>query len=494
MPSDLAIRLRNVCKTYHLHGSRRDQFIHAMELHRFGFKPRSPAVEFKALDNVSIDVPRGQRIGIIGRNGAGKTTLLKLICGTFSPTSGSIAVNGFVQALMSIGLGFHPDYTGRENIEASLHYNNLTSADYKAAIADIIEFAELGEFMDQPFKTYSLGMQARLMFATSTAIKPDILIVDEALGAGDAYFVAKSKQRVEKLVKSGCTLLLVSHSAGHILELCSEAIWLEKGAVKMQADALSVIKAYEKHISAGAVEQGGDTPTSVECVDDGQTTKAIHQFASLHPDGSISTQTGMGALLLQEPKFRPNTETVTLPHWQGHPKFEFVAKDGVSRWGDEKPKELEITGFSIIAQTAVDKPLIPLRCAKFIVVLSVRQTGSYSCRYTLTITNYYGHVISRFRSPRDSFSAEGGDLRTIELVLNPLQYGSGSYLISVGVFDYQPLETINTTKRYDLLSRSFCFEVQVPESEAVNDCSFFHTGEWLFGSEKKEEPVTTSPC
>jgi lipopolysaccharide transport system ATP-binding protein len=493
MPSDLAIRLRNVCKTYHLHGSRRDQFIHVMELHRFGFKPRSPAVEFKALDSVSLDVPRGQRIGIIGRNGAGKTTLLKLICGTFSPTSGSITVNGFVQALMSVGLGFHPEYTGRENIEASLHYNNLSTADYKAAIADIIEFAELGEFMDQPFKTYSLGMQARLMFATSTAIKPDILIVDEALGAGDAYFVAKSKQRVEKLVKSGCTLLLVSHSTGHILELCSEAIWLEKGAVKMQADALSVIKAYEKHISAGAAEQT-DKPISVARVDDTPTTKAIHQSTSLNPDGPGGTQTEMGALLLQEPKFRPNTEAVTLPPWRGHPRFEFVARDGVSRWGDEEPKELEITGFSIIAQTAVDKPLIPLRSAKFLVVLSVRQTGSYSCRYAITITNYYGHIISRFRSPCDSFSAEIGDLRTVELVLNPLQYGSGSYIVSVGVFEYQPLETINTTKRYDLLSRSFCFEVQVPESEAVNDCSFFHTGEWLFGSERKDEPVITSPC
>lgn len=482
MRSDLAIRLENVSKVYQLHGTRRDQFIHVMGLDRIGFKPRTPAIEFKALDDVSLDVPKGHRIGIIGRNGAGKTTLLKLICGNYSPTAGKVLVNGSVQALMSVGLGFHPEYTGRENIEASLHYNNLCAADYREAIADIIDFAELGAFIDQPFKTYSLGMQARLMFAASTAIKPDILIVDEALGAGDAYFVAKSKQRIQHLVNSGCTLLLVSHSTSQVLELCDEAIWLENGVVKMQAGAFSVIKAYEKHISAMPPSQN-QVAVQISAGDGGfralESPKASQTLSGLVVHGIGSPNP---ALLLQEPTFRPNTARVTLPSYQGNPKFEFVSRDGVSRWGEENPHELEITGFNVISDREPHQPLLPLHPAKLAFAVLVKKPAQYKCRYVIVITNYNGQTLTRFRSPIDSFKGCVGDHRTVELTLNPLQYGSGSYVVSLGVFHYTPLQYINNAKCYDLLSRSFTFDVKLPDSEEANECQFFHTGEWAFTS------------
>ncbi len=254
----LALSLQSVSKIYRLHGSQSDQLIDVLGLERFGFKTKTQTKEFAALSDISLDVPRGHRIGIIGRNGAGKTTLLKLICGNFAPTAGEIKVNGTVQALMSMGLGFHPESTGRENVESSLQYNGLVRDAYRQAMEGIIEFCELGDYLDQPFKTYSLGMQARLMFAAATAIRPDILIVDEVLGAGDAYFVAKSKRRVEKLINSGCTMLLVSHSMQQVLELCDEAIWLDGGRVRMRGEAFLVVKAYEEYVHGPIMRTMGE--------------------------------------------------------------------------------------------------------------------------------------------------------------------------------------------------------------------------------------------
>src|SRR5579883_2709427 len=141
----LAIRLQNVSKIYKLYGSQNDQLIDVLKLQRFGLKTKTPSKEFSALHDISLNVPRGHRIGIIGANGAGKSTLLKLICGNFAPTSGELEVNGTVQALMSMGLGFHPDYTGRENVESSLQYNGLPPDKYQAAMKEVAEFCELGD-------------------------------------------------------------------------------------------------------------------------------------------------------------------------------------------------------------------------------------------------------------------------------------------------------------------------------------------------------------
>ena len=203
--------------------------------------------EFSALKNVSLTIGKGEQIGVVGRNGAGKTTLLKLLTGNFAPTTGKIAINGTVQALMQTGLGFHPDFTGEENLRSALTYNGLTGAQFKEALADAIEFVELDEFLQQPFKTYSLGMRSRLQFAAATAIHPDILIVDEVLGAGDAYFSGKSAARMKHLTSGGCTLLLVSHSMQQVSQFCQRCIWLEAGEMVMDGPALSVVRAYEEY-------------------------------------------------------------------------------------------------------------------------------------------------------------------------------------------------------------------------------------------------------
>jgi lipopolysaccharide transport system ATP-binding protein len=249
MSEKTAIKLTQVGKVYKMYPSRLDNMLDAFNLSWLTPRRRTLIKDFWALRRINLEVKAGTRLGIIGRNGAGKSTLLKLITQNKVPTEGSLEVNGQVQALLEAGTGFHPEFTGLENIRASLTYQGLDDREIETAIGDIADFTELGQFLSQPFKTYSTGMQARLTFATATILKPDILIVDEILGAGDAYFAGKSLERMKTLVESsGATVLIVSHALDQILRYCEECIWLERGKIVMSGSALEVIKAYEKFI------------------------------------------------------------------------------------------------------------------------------------------------------------------------------------------------------------------------------------------------------
>jgi len=224
---NIAISIVCLKKVYRLYQNTFDRVIDALGLDRLRIGRKKKYQEFSALDDLSVTIEHGERIGLIGRNGAGKTTLLKLITGVFEPTAGKISVDGSVQALMQIGIGFHMEMSGYENIRGALIYNGLTERQMDEAIEDVIEFVELGDYLYQPLRTYSLGMLSRLQFATATAIRPDILIADEVLGVGDAYFSAKSADRMRRLTGSGCTLILVSHSMQQILQFCERAIWID---------------------------------------------------------------------------------------------------------------------------------------------------------------------------------------------------------------------------------------------------------------------------
>jgi lipopolysaccharide transport system ATP-binding protein len=196
------------------------------------------------LQGINFTVNAGEAVGIIGINGAGKSTLLKLITGTTQPTTGSVHMTGRVAAMLELGMGFHPDFTGRQNAFMAGQLLGITSEDIVRLMPEIEAFAEIGDYIDQPVRVYSSGMQMRLAFSVATAIRPDILIVDEALSVGDAYFQHKSFDRIREFRKSGTTLLLVSHDKGSIQSICDRAIFLNAGQVAMEGEPEAVMDYY----------------------------------------------------------------------------------------------------------------------------------------------------------------------------------------------------------------------------------------------------------
>ena len=201
--------------------------------------------EFLALKEVNFEVKKGESWGVIGANGSGKSTLLKLICGILKPYKGTVKVHGKIAPLIELGAGFDPQLTARENIYLNGALLGHKKAFMEMHFNEIIEFAELGDFIDVPIKNFSCGMAARLGFAVATIVKPDILIVDEVLAVGDIAFQEKCRKRMESLLQNGTTLLFVSHSSKQVKELCQNVIWLDKGHVVAQGRAEDIIQKYE---------------------------------------------------------------------------------------------------------------------------------------------------------------------------------------------------------------------------------------------------------
>jgi ABC-type polysaccharide/polyol phosphate transport system ATPase subunit len=208
--------------------------------------------EFVALDNVSFSVEKGQAIGVLGRNGSGKSTLLQMICGTLQPSSGEVVLSGRVAALLELGAGFNPQFTGRENIWVAATILGLTENQIKQRFDAIIEFADIGDFLDRPVNTYSSGMYMRLAFAVNIHVDPEILIIDEALAVGDARFQQKCIKRLEEFKKQGVTIFFVSHADEQIRRFCDAAVWLDKGKVAAIGEVNQVVDKYREHLALGS--------------------------------------------------------------------------------------------------------------------------------------------------------------------------------------------------------------------------------------------------
>lgn len=238
---EVAIRVSDVTKIYKLYKSPGERFKESMGLSK---KKRFKTVY--ALDKVSFNVHKGECVGIIGTNGSGKSTILKIITGVLSPTSGTIEVNGKISALLELGAGFNMEYTGRENIYVNGTINGFSREQIDARVDDIIKFADIGEFIDQPVKTYSSGMFVRLAFAVAINIDPEILIVDEALSVGDVFFQAKCYRKFEEFKKEGKTILFVSHDLGAVQKYCDTVVLLNKGVKKGEGSSKKMVDAYKK--------------------------------------------------------------------------------------------------------------------------------------------------------------------------------------------------------------------------------------------------------
>lgn len=201
--------------------------------------------EFLALKDVSFSIEKGEVVGIIGRNGSGKSTLLKVISGILKPTKGSVTTHGTIAPMLELGSGFDPDLTGRENVFLNGAILGYDKAFLEAKFQEILDFSELGEFIDVPIRNYSSGMMMRLAFSTATLVNPEILIVDEILAVGDENFQKKSQGRMKEMMSGGTTVLLVSHSLAQIREMCNRVIWLDAGEIKMAGEAEEVCDAYQ---------------------------------------------------------------------------------------------------------------------------------------------------------------------------------------------------------------------------------------------------------
>lgn len=257
---------RNVTKTYQIYDLPRDrlkQFVIPHLRRMLGISQRRYFREFSALKDVSFEIMKGETVGIIGRNGAGKSTLLQILCGTLSPTSGDVHVDGRVAALLELGSGFNMEFTGRENVYMNAGILGLTKKEIDERFEDIVAFADIGPFLDQPVKTYSSGMYVRLAFAVVVHVDADILIVDEALSVGDMYFQAKCMAQMKRLMATGVTVLFVSHDIGAVKALCDRAIYLDRGEVVLAGKTDIVTEAYYgKGVESLQLPREGDASIS----------------------------------------------------------------------------------------------------------------------------------------------------------------------------------------------------------------------------------------
>ena len=239
MKTTKAVCLDNVTKSYKLYNN---------HIHRltslFNLSKNKKYREFNALHNISFEIEKGDVLGIVGRNGAGKSTLLQLICGTLTPTSGEISVNGRIAALLELGSGFNPEFTGKENIFLNAAVLGIKREEINEKVDAIIEFSGIGDFINRPVKFYSSGMTVRLAFSIATSVSPEILVIDEALSVGDNEFSYKSFSRIEELREKGATILFCSHSLYQVQSICNKAIWLEKGQLIKEGDPDLVTTCY----------------------------------------------------------------------------------------------------------------------------------------------------------------------------------------------------------------------------------------------------------
>ncbi len=236
--SEPIIIFDNVTKEYTLYKNDQERF------RALFFKNKKAKIN-KALSGVSFSLEKGEAVGVIGDNGAGKSTLLKLITGVAFPTEGNVTVNGKVAALLELTAGFSMEMTGRENIYLKGYILGLTDKEIKRLEERIVDFAELGDYIDQPVRTYSSGMKMRLGFAINVNIEPDVLVIDEALSVGDATFKKKCKKKIADTIKSGVTVLYVSHNAESVKELCTRALYMKKGQLVFDGPAEEALKIYQ---------------------------------------------------------------------------------------------------------------------------------------------------------------------------------------------------------------------------------------------------------
>jgi lipopolysaccharide transport system ATP-binding protein len=314
---DVVVAAEGLTKTYRVYGTpwdRLGELITRRRRHR----------EFHALEGVTFSLPRGEGLALIGENGAGKSTLLKILAGITAPTAGSCTVRGKVASILELGSGFHPEFTGRQNVVLNAAMLGLSQEEVRRKMPDILAFSELGEFIDQPVKVYSTGMAMRLGFSIATQVEPDVLIIDEALSVGDGYFQKKCMDRLLRFVEQGGTLLFCSHAMYYVSAFCQRALWLRHGRAEGLGAVADVVRDYENFLVAKSVQAGS------------QPGPSATEASGTVPAGRPGMPARLAAVRLVDPAtdclYRPGEDWELEVAWEtGNPRLGFHLGVGINR-------------------------------------------------------------------------------------------------------------------------------------------------------------------
>lgn len=446
MSSNESIRVDGVSKCYNVYSSPMDRLLQSLYpraarmaggfgAHRVAsaLHDRRNFSEFWALRNVSFEVKRGETVGIVGRNGSGKSTLLQMIAGTLAPTEGSITVQGRIAALLELGSGFNPEFTGIENVHLNASVLGLSDAEIDQRMDSILAFADIGDFAKRPIKTYSSGMVVRLAFAVQAQVEPDVLIVDEALSVGDAKFQAKCFARLESLKEAGTSILFVSHATEQVISHCDRAVLLHDGLVHQQGKPKDVVHTYLDLLFGGARKVRGPTVGDTKAPVPGRTQPKVASAAD-HP------------LEMREGAFeeRPN-----------YSPYEY-------RWGDGA---VRIVDFRLIGPDGAEPSVVqsgsPVRLLLGINFVETVHRPIFG----LTIKTKDGITVFGTNSEMAEATLSGGIGQAGTQCVIAFDFdcdlGPGDFFISVGVASRNGEDAVPHDRRYDSIHLN------------VNDTGFF---------------------
>ncbi|MEJ2404301.1 MAG: ABC transporter ATP-binding protein [Candidatus Thiodiazotropha sp.] len=366
------LKLTNLSKVYRIYASPKDRLVELLT-------GRSRHHVHCALRGIDLSISKGEAIGVIGNNGAGKSTLLKLVTGTLHPTTGSVDFRGRLTAILELGTGFHPDFSGYENLYYAGSLMGISAQEIDARFHDIAAFSELGEAIDQPIKTYSTGMVVRLAFSLMTMVSPDILIIDEALAVGDRNFQKKCIDRMMEIKHSGTTILFCSHSMHHITQFCDRAIWLDSGEVRYVGEANEVV---DRYIADNSLTENEESDLKVSEPDGG---------ADLHCRVNGMTVTPAGAVIRGEPINVSLEFTILKPD-------QYVLGMAVDR---------KDTGMRIVAETSLENSMQPIAL----------EQGSYTVTMRLDSGMFRAGVYTLYAGLLHSSLLKIEDLRELDFTI-----------------------------------------------------------------------------
>lgn len=422
------IEIKDVRKTYQLYERPVDRFKEALSTTK-----KSYHTDHYALDRINLDVHRGECVGIIGTNGSGKSTLLKIVTGVLNPTEGEVIVNGKISALLELGIGFNPEYTGRENIYLSGTMNGITRDEMEKKVDDIIEFAEIGDFIDQPVKTYSSGMFARLAFAVAINVEPEILIVDEALSVGDIFFQSKCFRKFNEFKDAGKTILFVSHDMGSIIKYCDRSLLIHKGKQIAVGKSSEIVDIYRKILvnqydeTDEKSEETGNDDVSTESASEESTTTESVEVNNTETNNVIEEPESKlwKEHMLQNPNF--------IDYGNGAARFvDFCILDNMGKFNSAIYKGTEFTlRLKIRFESYVENPI-----------------------FAFTIKDLKGTEITGTNTMLEDAlcgAKNPGDEVVVEFK-QKLDIQGGNYLISLGCTGYEAENFVVYNRLYDILN------------------------------------------